>query len=433
MHFRLEYGRDGLIVDLPESRVVKCLNLRAVAPLADPRAALEQALAHPTGTAPLADLARGCASACVVICDVTRPVPNPIILPPLLATLEASGVPRERILILVATGLHRPNEGDELVEMVGPFVAANYRIENHHGRQRAEHTYLGRSPRGVPVWIDTRYVQAQLKITTGLIEPHFMAGFSGGRKLICPGLAHQETIQTWHGPDFLEHPNARIGCLDGNPVHQENSWIARRAGCDFIVNTVLDAQRNILAVVAGQQEQAFLQGVQFVEQVVGDSVPEPVDIVVTSGAGYPLDTTYYQSIKGLVAAANIVKPGGTIVLAASMSHGIGSADFQRIFREYPTLDAFMERLLSKQSFIPDQWQVEELAKARRKAQIRVVTQGLPPETLDRLFVRSAPSVEAAVGEALEQYGPQATIAVIPHGPYVIAALETPAPLSSRSC
>lgn len=422
MRFHLEYGRQGLAVELPDARVVKCLGYREVEPVSDPQAAVRSALADPIGAPPLAELAQGCRSACVVINDVTRPMPNRDILPPLLSTLEAAGVPRDAILILVATGLHRPNEGAELVEMVGPWVAEHYRVENHHGKDRAEHTYLGRSPRGVPVWIDSRYIRAQLKITTGLIEPHFMAGYSGGRKLICPGIAHQDTIVTWHGPAFLEHPNARAGSLDGNPVHEENSWIARRAGCHFIVNTALDAQRRILAVVAGDQERAWRVGVDFVEQLVVDSVPQPVDIVVTSGAGYPLDTTYYQSIKGMVAAAPIVKPGGTIIIAAGMSEGIGSSDFQRIFREFPTLDAFMERLLSGQSSIPDQWQVEELAKARRQAKIKVVTDGLPAETLRKLYVDSAPSVEAAVAEALAEYGPQATIAVIPKGPYVLATL-----------
>jgi nickel-dependent lactate racemase len=336
--------------------------------------------------------------------------------------------------------MHRPNLGDELIEMVGALVARNYRIENHHGRELGEHTCLGRTRRGVPVWIDSRYVQADLKITTGLIEPHFMAGFSGGRKLICPGLAALETIKVWHGPDFLEHPNARSGCLDGNPVHEENTAIARMAGCDFIVNVVIDAQRRILRVVAGDMEAAFLEGVAFARTTVTATLDAPVDIVVTSSAGYPLDATYYQSIKGMVAALPILKPGGTIILAASLSEGIGSPEFQSLFDAHPTLGGFMERLLSgacgagvppaeaagtaapQPYFVMDQWQLEELAKVRRHAKVRVVSDGLPPETLRRLFVEPAASVEAAVADALAEYGPRATIAVIPKGPYVMAEL-----------
>jgi lactate racemase len=424
MRVHLEYGRSGLEVDLPDRHVVKCLQYRAAEPVPDPQAAVAERLSRPTGSRPLAELARGRRNACVVVSDVTRPVPNHVILPPLLATLEAAGIARDKILILVATGLHRANVGDELVEMLGPSVAANYRVENHDGGNLSQHAYLGESPRGVPIWIDSRYVHADLKIVTGLIEPHMMAGFSGGRKAICPGLAALETVKVWHGPDFLEHPNARAGCLQGNPVHEENTFIGRRAGCDFIVNTMIDAKRRILAVVAGDMEAALLEGVAAVRKIVRDTLPEPVDIVVTTGAGYPLDATYYQSIKGIVAAQPILKPGGTVILAAGISEGIGSLDFQRIFDENPSIDVFMERLLSKRYFVVDQWQLEEMAKVCRQAKVKVVTDGLTPETLRRLFVEPASSVETAVADSLAEYGPAATIAVIPKGPYVLAELDS---------
>ncbi len=422
MRVHLEYGRCGLEVELPDANVVKCLGYRPQEPLADPRASLGEALTRPIGAPPLAELARGRRDACVVICDVTRPVPNELLLSLLLAQLEAAGIAREKILILVATGLHRPNLGEELAEMVGPEIARSYRIENHSGLALGEHTYLGESPQGVPIWIDRRYVEADLKITTGLIEPHFMAGYSGGRKLICPGLAALETVRAWHSPEFLEHPNARTGVLDGNPVHEENTWIARRVGCDFIVNAVLDEQRRPLHLVAGDMEQAFLDGVRFVRDLVVDTLPEPVDIVVTTSAGHPLDTTYYQSVKGMVAALPIVKPGGTVILAAGMSQGIGSPDFQRVFRENPTLDGFMDRILTTDYFVMDQWQVEELAKVRRKARVVVVTDGVPPPVLEQMYVETASCVEIAVDDALSRHGPQATIAVIPKGPCVIAEL-----------
>ncbi len=420
MRVTLEYGREGLDVSLPDANIVKCLGYRAAKPIPDPGSATGEVLAAPSGSAPLADLARGRKSACVVICDVTRPVPNAVLLPPILETLESAGISRQEILILVATGLHRPNLGKELEEMVGPEIARTYRIENHDGLNGQAHTYLGESPRGVPVSIDSRYIQAELKIATGLIEPHFMAGFSGGRKLVCPGLAALETVRVWHGPRLLEHPKACVGVLDQNPVHEENTWIARRAGCDFIANTVIDADRRILKVVAGDMEAAFHEGVDFVRSLVVDRVPEPVDVVVTSSAGYPLDTTFYQSVKGMVAAADIVKPGGTVILAASMSQGIGSEPFQRLFQENSSIDQFMDRILGSDYFVMDQWQLEELAKIRRKARVVVVTDGLPQETLQKLFVESAPSVEDAVAECLSRYGSSATIAVIPKGPYVIA-------------
>lgn len=423
MQFVLDYGHDGLKVELPEAHVVKSLSYRPAEPLADPQAAVARALEEPIAAPPLVELARGKRNACVVVSDITRPVPNGLILPPLLGALEQAGIARSEILILVATGLHRPNEGEELRAMLGPEIAGTYRVENHFGRRLDEHRYLGQTARGVPVWVDRRYLDAELKIATGLIEPHLMAGFSGGRKLICPGLAAFETVKVWHGPDFLEHPLARAGCLEGNPVHAENTAIARMAGCDFILNVAIDAQRRLLGVFAGELEAAFQRGVEFVRRVVRDTLPEPVDIVVTSAAGYPLDTTFYQSIKGMVAALGVVKPGGTVILAAGMSEGIGSEEFQQLFRENASLDELMERILSKDYFRLDQWQLEEMAKVARRARIKVVSDGLSPEVLRGLFVEPASSVEAAVAEALADYGPQATIAVVPKGPYVLAEVD----------
>jgi nickel-dependent lactate racemase len=420
MRVHLDYGRTGLEADLPDKSVVRTLTYKAADPLPSPEATLLDLLNGPTGTPPLAQLAAGRRDACIVVCDITRPVPNEMILRPVLRILEDAGIPRDRITILIATGLHRPNEGAELVEMVGQFIVDHYRIENHHGQNLDEHTYLGQSPRGVPVWIASRYVRADLKLAVGLIEPHLMAGFSGGRKLICPGIAALETVKVWHSPAFLEHPRATAGILDGNPVHEENTWIARRAGCDFIINVVIDSQRRPLKFVAGDLEQAFLEGCAFVRAIVTDTVSEPVDIVVTSSAGYPLDTTFYQSVKGMLAALPIVKQGGTIIMAASLTEGIGSPQFCSLFDEHANLDAFMEAILSDDYFVMDQWQLEEMARVCRKAKVVVVSDGLPPELLSRLFVHPAPSVEAAVSQALERHGPDATIAVMPKGPYVVA-------------
>ena len=424
MQFHLEYHREGLSVELPDKNVVKCLGYKSVEPLSDPASKANAILENPTGTPPLAELAKGKKNACIVICDITRPVPNELVLTPMLEVLEAAGIARENILILVATGMHRPNDRDELIEMVGSTIVENYRIENHHGQNLVEHTYLGDSPRGVPVWIDTRYVEADLKITVGLIEPHFMAGFSGGRKLICPGIAALETIGEWHSPRFLEHPKSVPGSFEGNPVHEENTWIGRLAGCDFIVNTVLDAKRRVLNIVAGDMVEALEEGVAFVRGIVTDTVNEPVDIVVTSGAGYPLDTTYYQSVKGMVAAMDIVKPGGTIIIAAGVREGIGGPEFCQIFEENDSLDEFMRRVKEESYFVMDQWQLIELAKVSKKAKVVFVTDSLPAETLEKLFVEPAESVELAVAAALERHGPEATIAVVPKGPYVLTEVAS---------
>jgi nickel-dependent lactate racemase len=419
MRITLDYGRTGLDVDLPAERLVGPLAIRPAAPLPDPEAVLDHALNHPIGSRPLAEIARGRKNACILVCDITRPVPNRLILPPLLRTLEQQGIARRDILILIATGLHRPNEGAELDELLGAEVAANYRVENHHGKVREEHDFLGTTANGVPVWLDSRYVRADLKITTGLIEPHLMAGYSGGRKVICPGIAGLDTVKVWHGPRFLEHPKADCGIVAGNPVHEENTRIALMAGCDFIVNVCLDGQRRVTWVGAGDMIQAWEEGVRFVEQVVRVPVPEPLDVVVTSCAGYPLDTTWYQAVKGLTGALPIVKQGGTIVLAASLTEGLGSPEFQRLIAENPDLQAFKKRILGGDYFVMDQWQLEEMVKVIERCKVKVVTHGLSPETLRQCHVEAAPTVEQAVADSLAEYGPAARVAVIPKGPYVL--------------
>jgi lactate racemase len=419
MRIHLDYGKTGLDVNLPDDRIVGPLDIRPAAPLSDPEAAIAAALANPIGGRPLAQLAQGRKNACIVVCDITRPVPNKLILPPMLKTLHEQGIRREDVSILVATGLHRPNEGAELDELVGPEIARNYRCLNHHGKRREEHTFLGTTANGVPAWIDSRYIQADLKITSGLIEPHLMAGYSGGRKVICPGIAGLETVKVWHGPRFLEHPKADCGIVAGNPVHEENTRIALLAGCDFIVNVCLDGQRRILWVGAGDMIKAWEEGVRFVESVVKAPVSEPVDVVVTSCAGYPLDTTWYQAVKGLTGVLPIVKQGGTIVLAASLTEGLGSPEFQQVMKENPDLNAFKKRILGEDYWVMDQWQLEEFAKVVARCKVKVVTKGLSADVLRGCHVESAASVEDAVADSLAEYGPAARVAVIPKGPYVL--------------
>ena len=423
MRIKMDYGKTGLMVDLPNDKVIGPLEIKNAIPLANQSQAISDALANPIGSKPLAEIAKGKKTACILICDITRPVPNKVILPQILKTIEEAGVPRSGITILIATGLHRPNEGEELVELVGEDIANNYRVENHHGKETSEHDYLGITPKGVPVYIDSRYIKAELKITTGLIEPHLMAGYSGGRKVICPGIAGIETVKVWHGPKFLEHPNADCGIVEGNPVHEENTYIALMSGCDFIVNVCVDGNRQITWAGAGDMIKAWEAGVSFVRQVVRVSIKEPVDIVLTSCAGYPLDITWYQAVKGLMGALPIIKKGGTIILVASLTEGIGSPEFQQVLSENPDIKAFKKRILETDYFVMDQWQLEEFAKVVEKCKVKVYSKGLDHSVLNKCHVTPIDSVEQAIAESLQEYGPSARIAVIPKGPYVLACVE----------
>jgi len=423
MRIKMDYGKTGLMVDLPNDKVIGPLEIKNAIPLANQSQAISDALANPIGSKPLAEIAKGKKTACILICDITRPVPNKVILPQILKTIEEAGVPRSGITILIATGLHRPNEGDELVELVGEDIANNYRVENHHGKETSEHDYLGITPKGVPVYIDSRYIRAELKITTGLIEPHLMAGYSGGRKVICPGIAGIETVKVWHGPKFLEHPNADCGIVEGNPVHEENTYIALMSGCDFIVNVCVDGNRQITWAGAGDMIKAWEAGVSFVRQVVRVPIKEPVDIVLTSCAGYPLDITWYQAVKGLMGALPIIKKGGTIILVASLTEGLGSPEFQQVLSENPDIKAFKKRILETDYFVMDQWQLEEFAKVIEKCKVKVYSKGLEHSVLNKCHVTAIDSVEQAIAESLQEYGPLARIAVIPKGPYVLACVE----------
>jgi lactate racemase len=422
----LDYGTTGLLVTLPDANVVGVLRHRAAPPLADAVEAVRAGLRHPVGAKPLTEAARGKETACIVVCDLTRPVPNPVLLPPILDALAEGGIARENVTILVATGTHRPNTPAELETMLGPEIARTVRVVNHVCTDADAHRDFGVTPRGVPVRLDRTYTDADVRVTVGLIEPHFMAGYSGGRKLIMPGIAALETIQAWHSPRFLEHPAATNGSVAGNPVHEENTYIASLCPPDCIVDVTLDEEKRITGVFVGGMVAAWQEGVRFAELHVKATLPHPADIVITSGAGWPLDTTFYQAVKGMVGAVPVARRGGSIIIASSCTEGIGGPHFTRLLRENDDLNALMARMQSSDwEYVPDQWQVEELAKATREHRVYLVCDqsAVPPEVAAELFVTPAATVEEALADALRRHGPDATIAVIPKGPYVITAVD----------
>jgi len=419
MLVRFDYGKSGLMADLPDKNLIGVLGIKAAPPIANAADAVNSALLTPVGTAPLPLLAAGKRSACIVICDITRPVPNKTLLPPVLRILEEAGITRDAITILIATGTHRPNLGAELDQLVGEDIAAAYKVVNHHCKRGDEQVYLGVSPEGVPVYLDRDYCEAELRITIGLIEPHFMAGYSGGRKLIMPGIAAFETIQNWHCPRFLESPLAAAGVVDKNPVHSESVAIAKMCSPDIILDVTLDENNCITGIFAGDLEQAWLEGVRFAAEHNSALISRRADIVVTSCAGSPLDATFYQAVKGMVGAIPAVKQGGTIIIAAECEEGLGSPDFASLLLDTDDLDAFVRHISQPGIFLSEEWEVEELAKAVNHASITCVTSGIVPETLARCFVSPARSIEEAVESALMKHGDMATILAIPRGPYVI--------------
>ena len=419
MRFDLAFGKTGIAVDLPEGYRYRVLEARSAAPLEDAAGALEAALDHPIGTPPLAELARGNHSAAISVCDITRPAPNRQTLPPVLRRLESAGVPPENITVLIATGLHRPATEAEIREIVGLEVAGRYRVVNHNARELAEHRHLGTTAAGTPVYIDERFVSAGLHITLGFIEPHLMLGYSGGRKLVAPGLAAQETIKVLHSPKFMRQPLAVEGSIEHNPLHHELLEIARMARHDFMLDVALARDRRIAGVFAGDALQAHRAGVRFVSQVMLELLDSAVDAVITTSAGYPLDLTFYQSLKGITAAQHIVKPGGKILLVAACEEGPGAPEFRRMLKEFPSDRQFLDAIASA-PVVVDQWQLEKFALAIANAEALFYVPGLPAEYYPTVWGRVFPTVESAVQALFADLKPGSTVAVIPEGPYVLA-------------
>jgi len=425
MDLELLYGRGTLRVRLPGELQVTVVRKPAMPVLPNPEEAVRAALAGPVAARPLREEARGRTSACILVCDITRPVPNGLLLGPIVRELLEGGVPRDRITVLVATGLHRPNLGAELAELIGDrWVLETVKVENHDARDDAAHLDLGRTASGTPVKIDRRFAGAELKLVTGLVEPHFMAGYSGGRKLIAPGVAHRDTITTFHSSRFMAHPRADNCVLAGNPLHEEQVAIAGMLGRVLAVNTVLDEARRLSFVNFGEVLASHAAAVAFVERFAVVRVPRRFRTVVTSAAGYPLDKTYYQTVKGMVAPKDILAPGANLIVASECSEGMGSREYVAAQRRLVALgeDGFLAEIADKRFADVDEWQTQMQVKPMRRARVHLYTRGLGPDDRARTGVYLVDSIEEAVAASVRASG-DAAVAVIPEGPYVVPVCE----------
>jgi len=422
MRIELAFGKTGLDAELPDGRDYQFLEARSAVALADGAAALETAMDAPIGVPPLIELARGKRTAAISVCDITRPAPNRLVLPPLLARLERAGINRENVTVLIATGLHRPATEDEIREIVGPELFGTIRVVNHHAKVLSEHRYLGETSTGTPVHIDERFMAADLHITLGFIEPHLMLGFSGGRKLVAPGLAAQETIKVLHSPKFMRDRRAVEGSVADNPLHRELLEISRMARHDFLVDVSLTRDRKIAQVFAGHPEQAHRQGMEFVGKVMLQRMDEAVDAVITTSAGYPLDLTFYQTVKGITAASHIVKPGGRILVVSACTEGAGAPEFCEMLERFPTPQTFLDHVATN-PVVVDQWQLEKLALVCRDKELLFYVPGLEARYADKLWGRAFANVDSAVAATLHGLDAGARVAVIPEGPYVLARVE----------
>lgn len=420
MIVELLYGKGRLPVTVGDDVDVTVLAKPPMPLAADPRQAARAALASGVGCASLAEIAAGRRSACILVCDVTRPVPNGLLLRPIIETLLAAGVPKADITVLVATGLHRPNQGAELDAVIGdPWVRGTVAVVNHEAEDDSAHVALGDTPRGTPVRLDRRFVRADLRLATGLVEPHFMAGYSGGRKVVAPGVAHGQTIRALHSAALLEDARAAAGVLDGNPLHEELMRIARMLGEAYAVNTVLDEERRLSFVNFGEIAASHAQAVAFAAEYLTVPAPRRFRTVVASAAGYPLDQTYYQAVKGMVTPLDILAPDATLIVAAECAEGIGSNAYRAAQRRLldEGAERFLNSLRGKRFADVDEWESEMQLKAQRAARVQLYS-ALRPADQALTGVARVASVDEAVRRSVGASGDRA-VAVIPEGPYVV--------------
>jgi lactate racemase len=418
MKVNLLCGKESLPVELPDS--VQLIENKPAQALRNPEEAVLEALRNPIGTEPLHRIAQGRDNACVVISDITRPVPNKVLLPPLLRTLEESGISREKITILIATGMHRPNLGEELEGMVGKEIMEQYRIVNHYCRKTDELREITRID-GAPVEINTHYLDADLKILTGLIEPHFYAGFSGSRKSILPGISSYETMKFMHSYRVIEQLDEANCRLENNIFHDYAMEVTRLAGVDFILNVVINEDRELAGVFGGHYEKAHRAGCDLVVDHAVAHLEEKVDLVITSAGGYPLDATFYQVSKCLISARDILVENGTILVTCGCSEGLGSEEFCTIMRSNPTPEHFNKHHGNPENFVIDQWCAQNIYQALGHAgRIYIYSPGLSKDDVDRFQGVKIDDVQATVDTLLQSHK---RVAVVPGGPYVVGKIQ----------
>ena len=419
-HIRLPYGRGFLDAAIPDSRIRAVLRgrLEEYVPALPAAELTEAALEQPIGSPTLASLAAGRRRVTVILSDHTRPVPSKLLLPPMLREIRR-GNPDAEITLLVATGCHRGTTREELTAKCGEDIVRRERIVVHDCDDTANLVRLGTLPSGGALIVNRLAAEADLLVAEGFIEPHFFAGFSGGRKSVLPGIASRATVLANHNAAFLADPHARAGSLDDNPIHRDMLFAARAAGLAFIANAVINARHETVAVFAGDPDAAHRRGTDFLSSLCAVSAA-PAPITVTTNNGYPLDQNLYQSVKGLSSAEPVTQDGGVILMASACTDGVGGDAFLRFFRETPDAASLLHRIeaVPAGQTTPDQWQAQVLARILAKKKV-VFLSGADPDLVRAFGMIPAADFPEALALADRIAGADAGINVIPEGISVI--------------
>ena len=375
---------------------------------------VRRAMESPIGVPRLSELAKGKEKIVIIASDHTRPVPSKLIIPPMLREIR-EGNPQADITILIATGCHRGTTKEELASKFGEDIVKNEKIYIHDCDESDMLVSIGTLPSGGECVINRLAAEADLLVSEGFIEPHFFAGFSGGRKSVLPGVAGRRTVLANHCSEFIDHPRARTGILEGNPIHEDMLWAAKKAELAYIVNVVLDAEKKVIYAVAGEPEEAHKKGTDFLFSLCGAEAVD-ADIVITTNGGYPLDQNMYQAVKGMTAAEATVRRGGVIIMLAESGDGIGGDHFYHQLADEPDIDKTMSEFLSRgrDETVPDQWQTQILLRILGHASVIYVS-GMSDEIVKEMHMIPAHSIEEALGIAKNIVGEGARIAAIPDG------------------
>jgi nickel-dependent lactate racemase len=415
---RLAYGKTGLDVRLPDGLRIDVIEPKHVEALANQAEAVRHALRHPVGSRPLRELVKPSDTVGIVCNDITRATPYQTILPVLLS--ELGHVPDHAITLLIATGTHRPNTPDELRTMLGERIVDRFRIVQNDANDRDSHALVGTTKGGNEIWIHRDYLRCDLHILTGFIEPHFFAGFSGGGKACMPGLALLETTLRNHNARNMDHPMATWGVTHGNPVWEEIREAAVMTAPSFLLNVALNREKQITAVFAGDVDQAHEQGCAFVKRHAMSGVKAPYDIVITSNSGYPLDLNLYQSVKGMSAAAQVVRQGGAIILAADCWDGIPEHGlYKRLLFEATSAASLLEKMREDDCRCQDSWQAHIHASICQKASVYLYSHNLTDDQIERAMLKPCRDIAATVSQLLKSYGRDTSLCVLPEGPQTI--------------
>ncbi len=419
MNVKLAYGEGQLTVNFPDSRTT-VIQPSHLAGLKEERTSLLRALDDPIDAKPLRDWIRRHDRVCISFTDITRATPNERLIPWLLDYLQF--VPTEQITLINQLGTHRPNTQSELEKMLTPQVVRKYRVLNHEPENDEALVQFGTMRDGTPALINRHVAEANVRIITGFIEPHFFAGFSGGIKGIIPGTGGLRSVMSSHGVKNIGDPNATFGINEGNPLWEELRDVALRVGPSFLLNVTLNEQRQITAVFAGDILKAHKAGTEFVRRSAMQPVKEPFDVVVTTNSGYPLDLNLYQGVKGMSAGARIIKPGGTLILACECREGVPTnSPLDKLLRAASSPEEILT-MLSTPGFVrPEQWQAQIQALVQRKARV-LVHSSLPDDIIRACHLTPCHDIDRAVADELGRHGPHARVAVLPQGPLTIPYL-----------